>query len=154
MGNGLPRLELTIVLYLLTYQKICFLEWNITYVSILLCSSPSLTSGSQWQKQLAIKTPPPRFRRKERETFFSFFFSLFITSGSMVSMLEKSYLKNKGLSIVDTVLLKILLSSQNEWQEPKAETEKNNQSSCQHLLYHQLHTGGLKRKLGWSKLSD
>ena len=65
----------------------------LPYLSILLCSSPSRTSGSQWQKQFAIKTPPPRFRRKERMTFFIFFFSLFIITGSRVSMLEKSYLK-------------------------------------------------------------
>ena len=65
----------------------------ISYVSIP--SSPSLTSGNQWQKQLAKRTPPPRLRRKERVTFFGFFFCFFINSGCVESILEKSYLGKK-----------------------------------------------------------
>ena len=53
---------------------------------------PSLTSGSQWQKQFAIKTPPPRFKRNERNIFFIFFLSFFNSLGSVVSMLVKSNL--------------------------------------------------------------
>ena len=78
---------------------IFFTQSIISYDSIP--SSPSLTSGNQWQKQLAKRTPPPRLRRKDRVTFFGFFFCFFINSGCDESILEKSYLgKIEGLNLV------------------------------------------------------
>jgi hypothetical protein len=74
-------------------HSVKYSPFNISYVSIP--SSPSLTSGNQWQKQLAKRTPPPRLRRKERVTFFGFFFCFFINSGCVESILEKSYLGKK-----------------------------------------------------------
>ena len=54
--------------------------------------SPALTSGSQWHRQLARRTPPPRLSRKLSTTFCSRSLPLLRLAGSVVSIEGKSYL--------------------------------------------------------------
>ena len=60
-------------------------------------SSPSLTSGNQWHKQFASRTPPPKFNRNDNIMFFGFFLFFFIKSGCIESIVDKSYLRGRTI---------------------------------------------------------